>query len=53
MLIRLFILVLTIGAVVPAVVANAQEPGKVDIEAAEMVAAAVLQRWANENENQG
>ena len=41
MLIRLFILVLTIAAVVPAVVANAQEPGKVDIEAAEMVAALI------------
>jgi len=41
MLIRLFTLVLTIGATVPAVVANAQKPGKVDIEAAEMVAALI------------
>ena len=41
MLTRLFMLVLAAAAVIPAVVANAQEPGKVNIEAAEMVASLI------------
>ena len=41
MLIRLFILVMAAAAATTPVVANAEEPGKVDIEAAEMVAALI------------